>query len=132
MCGKQRTLSPMKMEVWQGKELRACFVEVWQMKDLGKCRKAALSFEDEMERGDIFLFAQKRGCHPGCFSDVSGNAGVISARVTKSEEKRGDCIENRGVKGSLFVGCFGERVRRVERSAGFKGRTRRAAGDLTG
>jgi len=26
----------MKMEVWQGKGLRACFSDVWQMKALGK------------------------------------------------------------------------------------------------
>jgi hypothetical protein len=34
MCGKQRTLSPLDLEVWQGKEIRADFSDVWQGKDL--------------------------------------------------------------------------------------------------
>jgi hypothetical protein len=34
MYGKQRTLSPMNLEVWQRKELRADFSDVWQGKEL--------------------------------------------------------------------------------------------------
>src|SRR5437016_25254 len=84
-----------------------------------------VGFESELEDEEIFSFCAEEGVPPpGCFSDVCGNAGVIFARVRKSEEKRGGCAENTGVSGSLFVGCFGERVKRVKRSAGFKGRMR--------
>jgi hypothetical protein len=36
MCGKERTLSPLFVEVWQLKELRARLSDVWQGKDLGE------------------------------------------------------------------------------------------------
>src|SRR5579863_2392042 len=35
-CGKQRTLSPLFLYVWQGKDLRAHFPYVWQGKDLAE------------------------------------------------------------------------------------------------
>jgi hypothetical protein len=34
MCGKQRTLSPLDLEVWQTQGLRADFADVWQGKEL--------------------------------------------------------------------------------------------------
>jgi hypothetical protein len=34
MCGKQRTLSPLFLDVWQVKELRSDFSDVWQRKRL--------------------------------------------------------------------------------------------------
>jgi hypothetical protein len=34
MCGKQRTLSPMILHVWQRKELESDFSDVWQGKEL--------------------------------------------------------------------------------------------------
>ena len=34
MCGKQRTLSPMILDVWQRKGLRANLSDVWQLKEL--------------------------------------------------------------------------------------------------
>ena len=36
MCGKQRALSPLDLEVWQRKELRADFADVWQGKELAR------------------------------------------------------------------------------------------------
>jgi len=36
MCGNQRTLSPLFLYVWQGKDLRARFSYVWQGKELGE------------------------------------------------------------------------------------------------
>jgi hypothetical protein len=34
MCGKHRSLSPLDLEVWQRKGLRADFADVWQVKEL--------------------------------------------------------------------------------------------------
>jgi hypothetical protein len=34
MCGKQKALSSMILEVWQGKELGVDFLDVWQMQGL--------------------------------------------------------------------------------------------------
>src|SRR5712664_2938879 len=36
MCGKQRTLSLINLEVWQTNKLRARFSDLWQMLDLAK------------------------------------------------------------------------------------------------
>jgi hypothetical protein len=36
MCGKQRTLSPLDLEVWQMLGLRADFSDLWQLKDFGE------------------------------------------------------------------------------------------------
>jgi hypothetical protein len=43
MCGKQRTLSLMILDVWQRKGLAGEFAHVWQGKDLG---------EVKVEKGD--------------------------------------------------------------------------------
>jgi hypothetical protein len=50
MCGKQRTLSPMILEVWQVKELRVCFSEVWQRKGLAEVIERAQHSEPVRER----------------------------------------------------------------------------------
>ena len=36
MCGKQRVLNLVFLEVWQGKELPAHFLDVWQIQKLAK------------------------------------------------------------------------------------------------
>jgi hypothetical protein len=36
MCGKQRTLSPVILDVWQRKDLEGDFSDVWQMQGLAK------------------------------------------------------------------------------------------------
>ena len=40
MCGKQRTLSPAILEVWQAEELRVDFSDVWQEKGLEEVKEA--------------------------------------------------------------------------------------------
>jgi hypothetical protein len=40
MCGKQRTLSPVILDVWQRKELRSDFSDVWQVKELEEIKKS--------------------------------------------------------------------------------------------
>ncbi len=43
MCGKQRTLSPVLLDVWQRKELCGDFSDVWQIQGL----------RQEMERAQL-------------------------------------------------------------------------------
>jgi hypothetical protein len=50
MCGKQRTLSRVFLEVWQGKGLGAQILDVWQRKELdGNCNGTTET--TEMQRG---------------------------------------------------------------------------------
>ncbi len=79
MCGKQGTLSPMILDVWQGKELQVNFSDVWQMEEIE---------EKTCEENN------GRGVHPRCDGKspeaikTKGVAGVHSEKVSPRSRKQ--------------------------------------------
>jgi hypothetical protein len=84
MCGKQRTLSAVFLDVWQIKELRAHFADVWQRKDLEEGGSRGQEREPKVGKSEG-LNVEKKWQVAGQGKGRSGEDGIGDTRERIAE-----------------------------------------------
>jgi hypothetical protein len=89
MCGKQRTLSPVNLDVWQRKGLRSDFSDVWQIQGLWeeteRAQQGGTRARQEKRIGkDESALRQTRRRVAGIIRHVNYFIGTVRMRCGKS------------------------------------------------